>query len=176
MAAFRRILNRVVDGAMIVAEVAIVLMMVHITAELLSRWIFRHGLESVPEFVAFYYMTAVAFLSLAYVLRGNGHLAAEFFTERMTPRHRDLLEGVISIALCLFMLMLSWQLFKEAITMTEIREVHQGVAFNLPKWPGRWFMAIGSAIMTVTAFSIGIQRLFGRAGEPPAEAKPISLD
>ena len=176
MLAFRRILNRVVDGAMVVAEVAIVLMMVHITAELVSRWFFRHGLESVPEFVAFYYMTSVAFLSLAYVTRGNGHIAAEFFTQYMSPRGRQFLEGVIGILLGLFMLLLSWQLAQEAVTMTATSEVHQGVAFNLPKWPGRWIMAIGAAIMMLYSFAIGIQRLLGIADERPREAKPMSLD
>jgi len=173
---FRHMLNRVIDAAMVVSEVAIVLMMLHISAELLFRWLFRHGLESVPEFVAFYYMTAVAFLSLAYVLRGNGHLAAEFFTERLTKRRRELLEGVISIALGVFMLTFTWQLFSEAVTMTALQEVHQGVSFNLPKWPGRWFMTIGSAIMTVAAFSIAIHRLLGIADNSPAAAKPASLD
>jgi TRAP-type C4-dicarboxylate transport system permease small subunit len=174
--AFRRILDRAVNGAMVVAEVAIVLMMVHITAELISRWLFRQGLESVPEFVAFFYMTSVAFLSLAYVTRGNGHLAAEFFTERMKPRHREILSGVIAIWLGLFMLLLTWQLTQEAVTMTATREVHQGVTFNLPKWPGRWIMAVGSAIMMAYSFAIGVQRLFGLAGDPPAAAKPASLD
>ena len=176
MQAFRRILNRVVDGAMVVAEVAIVLMMVHITAELVSRWTFRQGLESVPEFVAFYYMTSVAFLSLAYVTRGNGQIAAEFFTQYMKPRQREVLEGVIGILLGLFMLLLTWQLTQEAVTMTAMAEVHQGVTFNLPKWPGRWIMAIGSAIMMAFSFAIGIQRLIGIADDAPPAPRPVSPD
>jgi TRAP-type C4-dicarboxylate transport system permease small subunit len=173
---FRHILNRVIDAGMIVAEVAIVVMMLHISAELLTRWIFHHGLESVPEFVAFYYMTSVAFLSLAYVLRGNGHLAAEFFTERLKPRQRELLEGAILTGLGIFTLVLTWQLYNEAVTMTRIQEVHQGVSFNLPKWPGRWFMTVGSAIMTVAAFSMAVHRLFGIAENSNAGARPASLD
>lgn len=161
---------------MIVAEVAIVLMMAHITAELLSRWILRQGLESVPEFVAVYYMTSVAFLSLAYVTRGNGHIAAEFFTQYLSPRRRELLEGTIGLLLGLFMLLLSWQLTHEAITMTAIGEVHQGVSFNLPKWPGRWIMAIGAATMTLYSFAIAIQRLLGLADDRPQAVKPATLD
>jgi TRAP-type C4-dicarboxylate transport system permease small subunit len=169
---FRRLLDRIVDGAMVVAELAIVLMMVHITAELLARWILRHGLESVPEFVAYYYMTSVAFLSLAYVTRGNGHIAAEFFTQYLSPRRREILEGVIALALAAFLVLLTWQLAQEAVTMTAAREVHQGVAFNLPKWPGRWIMAVGSAIMLIYSGAIGMQRLLGRAGAPPPASMP----
>ncbi len=176
MGAFRRILDRVIDGAMIFSEIAIVLMMVHISAELLSRWIFRQGLDSVPEIVSVYYMTSVAFLSLAYVLRGNGHLAAEFFTERLKPRHRELLEGVTLLALGVFLIFLTWQLGREAVTMTGLWEVHQGVTMHVPKWPGRWIMMLGSAIMMVAAFAYGIQRLLGIPAEQRAEAKPMSLD
>jgi TRAP-type C4-dicarboxylate transport system permease small subunit len=170
------LLDRVIDSAMIVAEVAIVVMMLHITAELLMRWIFYHGLESVPEFVAFYYMTAVAFLSLAYVTRANGHLVAEFFTERLSKRHLQILDGVIGIWLALFMAVLTWQLTREAVTMTSIQEVHQGVSFNLLKWPGRWIMAAGSAVMTVYAFTFGIQRLLGIAADPQPAQKQASPD
>jgi TRAP-type C4-dicarboxylate transport system permease small subunit len=157
----RRALDRVVDGAMIVAEVAIVLMMAHITLELLVRWVFRHGLDAVPEIVSFYYMTAVAFLSLAYVTRGDGHIAAQVFTDALSPRHREILEGVIAIALGAFMLLLTWQLVVEALTMTRIGEIHQGVGVNLPKWPGRWIMSVGAAIMTLYAFALGVRKLIG---------------
>jgi TRAP-type C4-dicarboxylate transport system permease small subunit len=172
----QRALNRAIDLAMTIAEIAIVVMMLHITAELVIRWLFSHGLESVPEFVAYYYMTSVAFLSLAYVTRGNGHLAAEFFTEHLSARHRRILDGAISIWLGLFMLLLTWQLAREAVTMTAIQEVHQGVSFNLPKWPGRWIMAIGSAIMTAYAFALGTMKLFGGASEEEVRPRPGSLD
>jgi TRAP-type C4-dicarboxylate transport system permease small subunit len=170
---FRRSLDRMIDAAMVVAELAIVLMMVHITAELLSRWILRYGLESVPEFVAYYYMTSVAFLSLAYVTRGNGHIAAEFFTELMSARHREVLEGVIALALGAFMLLLTWQLGREAVTMTLTAEVHQGVTMNLPKWPGRWIMTVGSAIMALGALSMSVQKLLGTGVQAPRASAAV---
>jgi TRAP-type C4-dicarboxylate transport system permease small subunit len=78
------------------------------------------------------------------------------------------------VFLCIFMVLLTWQSVQEAITMTAIAEVHQGARTYLPKWPGRWFLAAGSAIMAVYAAVIAIQKL---TGEPEADAaKPAGRD
>jgi TRAP-type C4-dicarboxylate transport system permease small subunit len=171
---FRRALDRVTDAAMVVAEIAIFLMMAHITLELVIRWTFRYGLDAVPEIVAFYYMTSVAFLSLAYVTRSDGHIAAQIFTEALSPRHREILEGAISILLGLFMLLVTWQIGVEAMRMTAMGEIHQGAGINIPKWPGRWIMTIGAFVMALYAFAIGVRKLAGM-GAPSGragEAKP----
>lgn len=165
---FRRALDRVIDAAMAVAEIAVVLMMAHITAELLIRWVFRHGLDAVPEISAFYYMTASTFFAFAYVTRGDGHISAQIFTEFLGPRAREILDGCILIFLFLFMLLLTWQQVVEAVSMTAIGEIHQGATVNVPKWPGRWFLAIGSALMALYAVAAGIRKLLGTdAGAPP---------
>ncbi|MEX2128200.1 MAG: TRAP transporter small permease subunit [Xanthobacteraceae bacterium] len=158
---FRRSLDRVIDGAMAVSEIAVVLMMFHITTELLIRWIFRHGLEAVPEITAYFYMTASTFFALAYVTRGDGHISAQLFTEFLGPRALEILRGCILICLFLFMLLLAWQQAVEAISMTALGEMHQGASVNVPKWPGRWFLAIGSALMALYALAAGIRKLLG---------------
>jgi TRAP-type C4-dicarboxylate transport system permease small subunit len=168
----RRMLDRVVDGSMILAEVAITLMMAHITLEILARWILRAGLEAVNEVVAFYYMVGLTFLSLAFVTRADGHIAAQIFTEKMSQRPRELLEAIICVGLCAFMLILAWQTTREAIAMTEMGEVYQSGSTFLLKWPARWFVPAGSMIMALCALSIAIRKL---AGEPTAPAlKPAA--
>jgi TRAP-type C4-dicarboxylate transport system permease small subunit len=175
--AIQRIADRIVDAAMIVAEVAIAAMMLHITAEVLSRWIFRYGFDSVPEIVAYYYMAGLVFFSLAYVTRANGHIAAEIFTESLSPRPREILEGIIALLLCAFMLVVAWQTAVEAVSMTNSGELHQGATLLLPKWPARWFLPIGSGLMALSAFLIAVGKLRGMpAPGQPSEFKPMAHD
>lgn len=175
MPTIQRILDRVVDLAMFVAEVAIALMMLHITAEILMRWLFRASLDAVPEIVGFYYMAAIVFLALAHVTRTNSHIAAEIFTEMLAPRAREILEGVIALVLCLFMAVVTWQTANEAISMTSIGEIHQAATVNLPKWPPRWFLPVGSGLMALYALVIGIHKLRGdSAAEGPRGFKPAA--
>ena len=162
---FARILDRAVDWAMIVAEVAITLMMLHITAEIGARLFFRMGLEGVNETVAFYYMIGLVFLSLAYVTRADGHIAAQIFTDKLPPRAREVLEGIVSLALAAFTAVLVWQSAREALIMTEANEVFQSGDVFLLKWPPRWAMSVGAALMALYALLIGIRKL---RGGPPA--------
>lgn len=172
---FQRILDWLVDGAMIVAEIAITLMMAHITVEIGARLFFRMGLEGVNETVAFYYMIGLTFLSLAYVTRGDGHIAAQIFTEKMPQRPRELLEGVVSLALAAFMAVLVWQSGREAVLMTEAGEVYQSGNIYLLKWIPRWAVPIGSGLMAIYALVLGIRKLIGQPPvAKPAEFKPAA--
>jgi TRAP-type C4-dicarboxylate transport system permease small subunit len=171
----QRVLDRVTDLAMIVAEVLITLMMLHITAEVLMRWLFRASLDAVPEIVAYYYMAGLVFLALAYVTRSNSHISAEIFTQILSPRARELLEGVIALALCAFMAVVAWQTGIEAVSMTRIDEIHQAATMNLPKWPARWFLPIGSGLMALYALLMGINKLRGvSAPQPPTGSKALA--
>ena len=175
MQAFQRVLDRVVNFGMVLAEISIALMMLHITAEVLLRQIFLHSLDAVPEIVAYYYMAGLVFFALAYVTRANGHISAEIFTELLPPRAREILEGTVALALCLFMAVFTWQTFTEATTMTRIEEVHQAATMLLPKWPPRWFLPIGGGLMAIYALLIAIQKIRGSArGDQPQAWKPAA--
>jgi TRAP-type C4-dicarboxylate transport system permease small subunit len=172
---FGRLLDRAVDWAMVVAEVAITLMMLHITVEIGARLFFRIGLEGVNETVAFYYMIGLVFLSLAFVTRADGHIAAQIFTDRLPARAREVLEGIVSLALAAFMALLVWQSAREAYTMTLAGEVYQSGNVFLLKWPPRWALSIGAALMALYALLVGIRKL--RGGLPaatPAKSGPAA--
>lgn len=172
MEAIQRGLDRVIDAAMIVAEVAITLMMLHITIEVVSRWLFLHSFDATNEIVAFYYMACLTYLSLAYVTRADGHIAAEIFTDRMGKRPREILEGVIALALGGYMLVFTWQTAGEALTMTRVGEIQQSATIYLLKWPTRWYLPIGGFLMALAALVIAVGKL---AGKPPAK-RPADLN
>jgi TRAP-type C4-dicarboxylate transport system permease small subunit len=170
-----RILDGATDLGMILATIAITMMMVHIVLELAIRSIFYYGLDAVPEYVMFYYMPAATFFAFAYLTRTDGHIAAQFFTQFLSPRALKVLEGVIAFGLFIFMAVMTWQLAVEASTMTAIGEVHQGARTYVPKWPGRWFLTIGSAAMALYALVIAVRKVMGEE-TTPAETKPAAQD
>jgi TRAP-type C4-dicarboxylate transport system permease small subunit len=61
--------------------------------------------------------------------------------------------------------------------MTSSGELHQGATLLLPKWPARWFLPFGSALMALSALTIAIGKLRGTpASTAPAEFKPMAHD
>jgi len=85
---YRRAFDRATDVAMLLAEIAIVLMMVHVAFELAVRWLFNSGIAGTYEVVTYYYMVACAYFPLAYVTRGDGHISAQIFTQALPRRAR----------------------------------------------------------------------------------------
>lgn len=178
----RRLLNRfmarLTDLGMALAELCILLMMLHVVLEIASRRLFRTSLDSVPEIVAFYYMAGLVFFSLAYVTRADGHVSASLFTDLLPRRVQRPLQGVVLAILAATMAALAWEMTVQAVRMYQVGEFHQGAALNLPKWPTRWFGAIGAWLMAATALLLAIDRFarvetFPRvaAGESPDEGQ-----
>lgn len=166
MGMLRRLLDRVVIAAMAVAELAMLLMMLHVVLTIVLRYAFRIPLDSVPEITAFYYMAGMIFLGFAWVTRTDGHIAASLFTDRMPPRLAELLQGVILIVLAIASYVLARETWGEAVRMTRIGEFHQGASMNLPKWPTRWFAPVGFGLMGAVALVLALDKLVGRPTPP----------
>lgn len=160
--AFRRALDGLTSLAMMVAELAMALMMLHVVLQIFLRSVFRVSIDSVPEIVAFYYMAGMIFLSFAYVTRTDGHIAASLFTDMMPRRANELLQGLILLILAVAMAMFARETMNEAIRMTRIGEFHQGASINLPKWPTRWFAPVGCGLMALSALVLALDKFVGR--------------
>jgi TRAP-type C4-dicarboxylate transport system permease small subunit len=165
---YRRALDRITDYAMLAAEGAITLMMLHVAAELAVRWFLRTGIAGTYEVVTFYYMVGCAYLPLAYVTRGDGHISAQIFTQALPARARELLEATILIGLGVFMAVVTWQTSVEAIRMTSIGEVYHAIV-SVPKWPARWLLPIGGGFMAVYAFLLATRKFLGTEAASGAE-------
>jgi TRAP-type C4-dicarboxylate transport system permease small subunit len=162
----RRLVNTIVarstDIAMAFAELAIFLMMMHVAIEVIARRIFRHSLDSVPEIVAYYYMSTLIFLALAYVTRADSHVSATLFTDLLPEKAQRILMGVVYVILAATMLVMAWQMGQEAWRMTRIGELHQGATMNLPRWPTRWFAPLGAILMALVALLLALDKFTNR--------------
>ncbi|MFD1911088.1 TRAP transporter small permease subunit [Halodurantibacterium flavum] len=157
-----RLTVRASDWAMALAEIGIALMMFHVVTEIVSRRLFRVSLDAVPEIVGYYYMASVIFLSLAYVTRAEGHVAATLFTDLLPIKVQSLLMGIVLVILGGVMTVFAWQMGIEAVRMTRIGEFHQGATLNLPTWPSRWFPPVGAVLMALMAFLMALDKLIGQ--------------
>lgn len=174
---YLRLLDRITTLAMTLAEIGVFLMTIHVTLDVLSRWFTNNPLIATTEIVRFYYMVGIIYFPLAWVTRMDGHISAQIFTQYMKPKNRQILEGVIHILLFVFMAFLTYQTGHEAIKMTQVNEVHQAADAFFWIWPARWYLPLGSGLMSIYALTMGIQKLFGEVVETAApDQKPLAID
>ncbi|MFN3825165.1 MAG: TRAP transporter small permease subunit [Pseudorhodobacter sp.] len=124
------------------ACVVMVMMMLHITLDVGVRNILNGQIVGTLEWVAFYYMVALVFLSLGYVELKNEHIRVDLFAQMM-PKSAQL--GLYIFACLLgfvFFGMLFWQTLSDAIRATQRGEEAMS-NFKFLIWPARWALPIG---------------------------------
>lgn len=139
-----RIIRWLNIAAMTTACVVMVLMMLHITLDVGVRNLFNGQIVGTLEWVAFYYMVALVFLSLGFVEMKNEHIRVDLFVQMM-PNSVQLALYVFACLLGLaFFGMLFWQTLSDAIRATQRGEEAMS-NFKFLIWPARWALPIGFA-------------------------------
>lgn len=145
---FDKVLGRISDVFGILAGVALVLMMLHITAEVIARYVFDSPLHGTVEIVSTYYMVAVVFLPLALIERVNGHIIVELVSKHLPERSQEILIGVVSLVSAAFFLAFAWQTWGDALSKYEIGEQALGTV-AVTVWPTRFYIPFGCALLAV---------------------------
>lgn len=132
-----------------IAGVMTILMMLHVTADVIGRTVFNSPIVGTVEIVSAYHMAALAFLPLALITKERGHIIVELFTGWMRERPRRFLDGSVGIVTFVYVSVFTWKAIEIAIEKTGIREAKEaGVGF-VQIWPSRWVVPIGFGLMAV---------------------------
>ena len=146
---FERKLGYPADFLAWCAGLLIIVMMVHVAADVFGRLVLRAPIDGTIEWVAGYYMVAVVFFPLAYVSRGEGHILIELFTSKLPARARAALDCMAATLTFIYVGLMAWQTGMEAIEQTEGRETWETADDLITIWPSRWLLPIGCAMMAI---------------------------
>lgn len=133
------------------AELCVLLMMLHIMADIVVRALFNISPEGTVESVTHWYMAIVAFLPVAALEARSGHLRVNILTERVSSTVARLLfifARLATVAVCGFM---AWLTAQQAAQATSLREYVELTHWSLPVWPVRWVFPLGFAAMALVA-------------------------
>ena len=131
------------------AGVMTVLMMIHVTADVIGRTVFHSPIVGTVEIVSAYHMAALAFLPLALITKERGHIIVELFTDWMGFRSKKRLDAIVAIVTFVYVSVFTWKAVEIAIEKTEIREAKEaGIGF-VQIWPSRWLVPIGFGLMAI---------------------------
>lgn len=168
MASFKpeRPLKRLGEGLAIAGGVALVLMMLHIVADVATKYLFNDPIDGTTEIVAAYYMVAVVFLPLAYVTVAEGHLIVELFTARMRGRPLAALVGCAGLVTLAYLSFFIYYTGVEAVRRTREGEAWETSVDLVAIWPSRWFLTVGLAAMALYVALALVRHFGGGSGEP----------
>lgn len=144
-------------------------MMLHVTADVTGRVLFRHPFDGTTEIVSGYYMIGITFLPFAYVARYDGHIIVELFTRNMPPRRLLRFDALVNILTFAYMCVFTWMSTVSAVDETATGEVWQTANGYIQGWPSRWILPVSGLLMTAY-IGIRIVRDLRRAADMPPDA------
>jgi TRAP-type C4-dicarboxylate transport system permease small subunit len=154
--------SRAVDRTLLaVACVFLVVMMLHITADVLARGVFNSTVIGTLETVSYYHMVIAVFLPLAFVERTGENIRVDLLVQRF-PRPVQLGFYVLACLIGLaFFGALTWQSAIDAWRSTMRQEtIMSNFLFYI--WPSRWALPIGFGACFLATFNNLLQALARR--------------
>lgn len=153
-----------------IGGVAMALMMLHLTADVLMKYFFSAPIDGTLEVVASYYMVAVSFLPLAYVTHHEGHIKVELFTRNLPQPKVLRMEGVVGFVAVFYVGLMVIGGIDEAIRRTRIGDVVETTVDMMEIWQSRWMVPIGAGLMLVyLVWRIAADFLAAAGRRPPVE-------
>lgn len=150
MTLLTRLLGRTIDATTLAGGAAVALMMLHITVDVVSKYLTGTPMPGTITVVSNYYMIVVAFLPLAFTERQNGHIAVEVLVEHFRPAPKYWLHIFALLFTGAVFAMLTWQ------SLIEAGRSYNSGAFMIEQdaklliWPARYLLPLGCGLMTVT--------------------------
>ncbi|MCP5368507.1 MAG: TRAP transporter small permease [Hyphomicrobiales bacterium] len=159
-----------------IGSVAVVLMMVHVMAEVLVRYFLTASIPGTEEIVSGYYMVAVVFLPLGYVQYERGHVIIELFTLKLSSRSKAWLDACVLAVCAAALSVFTYAGYVKALRMTARNEIWIGL-IDVAIWPSRWMLPAGLLVMTLIMVVQSIQEfhsaITGKGHHEPRHAEDV---
>lgn len=165
LATAEHIVGRMCDVLYWLAGLAVAAMMLHITADIFGKNLFRAPIHGTLEITTYYYMPLVALAPLAVVQRNREHIFVELFSQNFSARLNAGLDALMALLTVVFFGLIAWFSFEEALAKTLKGDYVYVVFFDLKTWPTRWVVPVVSVFVVLIAalqVLIGINRALGR--------------
>ncbi|RIX99721.1 TRAP transporter small permease [Aureimonas flava] len=174
MSVLANLLRRLIAVYRAIAGAAVILMMLHITLDVVLAYVWGAAPPGTIAIVSAYYMVIVAFLPLAMVEAEDGHISVEVVADLLPPplqRVAQAVSLVVSFAVFAFLTAGSWSIAVEKWRIGAFI-IERDTA--VPVWPSYFLLPMGTALMLL-ALAMRFAALLGGRLPGPGDARPAEL-
>jgi TRAP-type C4-dicarboxylate transport system permease small subunit len=156
------VLSWLISGTSTIAGVIVLLMVGHVTLDVLMRFVFETPLNSTILYVSAFYMVVIAFLPLAAVEQRDGHIAVELLAEKFPTKVQTFLSGVALLLTFLVTAVVAIRTGDEALAKFVGGSFSIEAGGKVITWPTYLALPIGFGLMSIVAGWKFICLLLGR--------------
>ncbi len=141
-------MNRVTRLLAVVCGFFLVLMMVHVGADIALKLLFNAPLVGTLETVSYYYMVGIVFLALPFVELRREHVAVDLFFVKLPQGAQVVVYAAGMVLAAGYYGLFCFQTTLDALKATAQRETVMA-NFLFYVWPSRWALSVGSGILSL---------------------------
>lgn len=158
----------------IVAGIAILVMLVLATADVLTRYIRGRGITGVVEYSEIL-LVLLTLLSLAHAQRHDAHVAVDFLSQRLPTRIAALIQAIALAVIIGAIVVLIRRSTEIAMESWSGGEHTLGIA-RVPLWPARFAVPIGFAAFLLELLATAIRQAGIALTSPPGHDDDATAD
>jgi len=133
---------------MVICCAFLVLMMLHVGADILLKILLNSPIMGTLETVSYYYMVSLVFLALPFVELRNEHVSVDLFFQKF-PKNLQIIVYVLGTLLAAFYYgVFCYITFRDAVIATTQQETVMA-NFLFYVWPSRWALPLGSGLLVL---------------------------
>lgn len=144
-------ISRIVSALSILGTILLLVMVLHVTADVVCRYLLKAPLPGTIEIVINYHMIIIGFLSLSFAEEKNRHISVELIADLMPQSVQRRLDVLASFTAVVVFGFLTWRNWIEALKKYDIKAyVTQGTT-DIPIWPAYFVVPLGCALILIVA-------------------------
>ncbi|MES1925947.1 TRAP transporter small permease subunit [Salinisphaera sp. T31B1] len=173
-------MKRVLEGlsrlAGLIASLAVVAMMLHVTIAVVLRVGFRAPASGTMEIVSYFYMVAAVFLGIFVAAWQNAHIRVDVIANLFPARIQQVTDRLAELVMLAFFVFFAWGLWRTALQKTQQREEVDAIFAHLTVWPSRWLAVAGLSLAALVVMWRLARMLTGRPTRETDEGLVIDDD
>ncbi len=148
---FGRVLSALAKLSSLIGTICVILMMLHVTADVVGRYFFNAPLPGTIVVVANYYMIVLVFIAIGVAEEKRAHISVEFVTDLMPERVQtgfSVFSGVMTVAVITVLMIAG---YTEATKKTDIGATMEQGSQMIEIWQSYWAIPVGAGLMVLIA-------------------------
>ena len=149
---------------------AVVAMMLHISLDVFLRNVFRYSMNTVPEVVARYYMTALAFLPLGWLEFRRQMISVELLDFALSPLMRRISDTLVMVVAATAYGLLAWTNWDKALSETRSGTLVEIATYKMAVWHSFYFAPVGFTLACLCCVILAVGQISPSLGARIDEA------
>ncbi len=152
MTTIGKLLRRASDGVALLGAVALVLMMLQVSLDVILKNLFDWPVPFTQTLVTKWYMVGAAFLPLALTEILDRHISVELAFQRLPSRGRRILGGAVCLYAGVVTAVMTWPLWDEALKRMAAGTFILESGEPMEIWQAYFFLPLGFGLFSLTLF------------------------